>query len=348
MTSIEYSLNRDGSPGKSWNPIVGCNPVSRGCRNCWAARQAHRGLSSTHRGLTVLNDGVARWNGKAKCFPEVLSYPLHWKRPQTIVTGFMSDPFYREVSFEFLAAMFAVMAACPRHTFILLTKRDPRKWFAWIDQADSDGSYPAHIDLLHRYLRQYLGASTPSLGTIEWTFWPLPNVVLGVSCENRDSLYRLEFLRKRLAAIQIVSFGPLVESVQIENWTSIDGILVEGESGPGAEPMHPAWVRSLRDQAREAGKPFFFKGWGHWAPCADESRYTHGGTETDSRRQLWMTADGKQGHVWMYDDDGTWQNHTGNPPDDMSLVDIFNAWGKKRSGRLLDGRTYDALPWGYA
>lgn len=339
MTTIEYSRNPDGTAGESWNPIVGCNPVSRGCRGCWAARQAHRGLSSTHRGLTVLTEHGARWNGKVKTFAEVLDHPLHWKRPRTIVTAFMSDPFYHEVPFEFLAAMFAVMAACPQHTFIMLTKRDPLPFFKWLDGPDSDRTYPAHVDLLHRYLTQLLGKSAPRAQAMDW---PLPNVVLGVSVENQDSLYRVKFLRERLAATQVISFGPLVGSVQIPDWTSIDGILVEGESGPDAEPMHPQWVRSLREQAQRAGRPFFFKGWGRWAPYLpkDETTIPH---QKAASRRLWLNTEGETGHAWIYDD-GSWLDL--DAAQDPECVAAFTETGKKRSGRILDGSTYDALPWG--
>jgi protein gp37 len=108
--------------------------------------------------------------------------------------------------------------------------------------------------------------------------------------------------------------------------------------------MHPDWVRSLRDQCQDAGVPFFFGQWGEWGPYVDDEKFTRGGAETGRNAQTWLRDDGEQGVCWIYDDDGTWQNHCGDPGEDMSRVAVLNRWGKKRAGRMLDGRTWDEFP----
>jgi protein gp37 len=91
----------------------------------------------------------------------------------------------------------------------------------------------------------------------------LPHVWWGVSVENRKhGLPRLEELRAAPAAVRFLSVEPLLEDLGPLNLDGIHWVIVGGESGPGARPMEEAWVRSIRDQCRERGVPFFFKQWG--------------------------------------------------------------------------------------
>jgi len=60
----------------------------------------------------------------------------------------------------------------------------------------------------------------------------------------------------------MVSFEPLLEDLGEVNLQGIGWAIAGGESGRGARPCHPDWVRSLRDQCAAAGVPFFFKQWG--------------------------------------------------------------------------------------
>jgi protein gp37 len=91
----------------------------------------------------------------------------------------------------------------------------------------------------------------------------LPHIWWGVSVENRrHGLPRIDHLRSAPAAVRFLSVEPLLEDLGEVDLTGIHWIIVGGESGPGARPMHPDWVRSLRDQCRAAGVDFFFKQWG--------------------------------------------------------------------------------------
>ena len=84
---------------------------------------------------------------------------------------------------------------------------------------------------------------------------------LGVTVCNQDELWKLDILREIPAKKKFVSFEPLLTFVK-PDLTGIDWVIVGGESGPGARPMLPYWVRSIRDQCIDAGVPFFFKQWG--------------------------------------------------------------------------------------
>jgi protein gp37 len=95
------------------------------------------------------------------------------------------------------------------------------------------------------------------------------NVWLGVSCENREAKRRLDALRDIPAALRFVSLEPLLEDLGLIDLSFIDWVIVGGESGPGARPMHPGWARSLRDQCQAANVPFFFKQNGEYVSVSE-------------------------------------------------------------------------------
>jgi protein gp37 len=125
--------------------------------------------------------------------------------------------------------------------------------------------------------------------------WPLPNVWLGVSVEDQKwADIRIPALQATPAAVRFLSCEPLLGPIDLDPWQSggppwsgIHWVIVGGESGSGARPMHPAWPRSLRDQCVEAGVPFLFKQWGAWAPHDSRSMRRVGkktaGRELDGR-----------------------------------------------------------------
>src|SRR5262249_61051875 len=113
----------------------------------------------------------------------------------------------------------------------------------------------------------------------------LPNVWLGVSLEDQKTADdRIPLLLETPAAVRWISAEPLLGPIDLskEYLTALlgkypfkhysgprttiahllDWVVVGGESGPKARPMHPDWGRSLRDQCVAAGVPFFFKQWG--------------------------------------------------------------------------------------
>ncbi len=126
-TSIEWT-RPPGYKGEAWNPTTGCSHVSSGCDNCYAARQAHRGLCEAHVGLTVMGEqgplaGRPIFNGKVKLHGDRLDIPLRWRDPRCVFVDSMSDLFHEAVPFDFIDQVFAVMALTPKHRYIILTKR---------------------------------------------------------------------------------------------------------------------------------------------------------------------------------------------------------------------------------
>jgi protein gp37 len=278
-TSIEWC-------DKTWNPTRGCSLVSPGCTNCYAMGQAHRfsGKGKPFEGLTKkrVKLGVV-WTGKVRLAPDMLALPLSWKKPQRVFVNSMSDLFHEELSNEDIAAVFGVMAAAPRHTFQVLTKRAKRmrEWFAWVD----DQVYRERDAVRSRLM--WLALCAENAGeqlpiTTEWQQrswcdeWPLPNVWLGVSAEDQQSAdERIPELLCTPAAVRFVSYEPALGPVDLTNirldddstldalWDDdgelLDWIIVGGESGPRARPFDVAWARSVVEQCKAAGVACFVK-----------------------------------------------------------------------------------------
>jgi len=158
--------------------------------------------------------------------PTTLTDPLGWKKPRYIFVNSMSDLFHVDVPLAFISQIFGVAAQCPQHQFQMLTKRSGR-----------------------------LAQLSPHLN------W-LPNIWMGVSVENADYQFRIDHLRQTGAKTKFLSIEPLLGALPNLNLDGIDWVIVGGESGPGARPMNPDWVRDIRDQCIAAETPFFFKQWG--------------------------------------------------------------------------------------
>jgi protein gp37 len=229
--------------GLTWNPIQGCSICSPGCHHCYAMTMARRlkgvALAKLARGeepgrfryyTDVIGDD-GRWNGKMVLVPEALAEPLEWRDPQIIFVNSMSDVFHENLPMEDIRKVCEVMARAGHHTFQVLTKRAARM-----------------RDLLSGALRE---------------FAELPNVWWGTSVENnRHGLPRIEHLRQTPAKVRFLSVEPLLEDLGPLDLTGIHWVIAGGESGAGARPMEPDWVRSVRDQCQAQGVAFFFKQWG--------------------------------------------------------------------------------------
>ena len=259
-----------------WNPVTGCTKVSQGCKNCYAERMAKR--------LAGRCGYPADDPFRVTIHSDRLAQPLHWRKPSRVFVNSMSDLFHPDVPGGFIAAVFGIMAACPQHTFQVLTKR-PARMKTWFEDLKSVGPanrcYPAETCRAHA-MNKTLDSVRSKLTGYD-TRWPLPNVWLGVSAENQETAdQRIPLLLQAPAAVRFVSCEPLLGPVDLagasggndylgDHWDrnvgpGIDWVIAGGESGPGARPMHLDWARSLRDQCAAARVPFFFKQWGEWAP----------------------------------------------------------------------------------
>lgn len=344
----------------TWNPVTGCSVVSLGCTNCYAMGLAGTRLKHhpSRAGLTVDTKGGPVWNGTVRLNEEWLTQPLRWKRPRMIFVCAHGDLFHESVPDEWIDRVFAVMALCPQHTFQVLTKRSARM------RAHMAVGREA---LQTRWLlaaRDILGSDAG--GVIPDAF-PLSNVWLGVSTEDqRRADERVPDLLATPAAVRFVSAEPLLGPVDFTRislgkkpgfvlgetreqdqpetfhvyrdalkdcdgaFERLDQVIVGGESGPGARPMHPAWARSIRDQCVAAGVPYFFKQWGAWAPrawCRD------GGTHALNEWSGQISFQKIQSH-----------------PDSIERVGAGDEWsalalvGKSKAGRLLDGVEHNGMP----
>ena len=250
---------------KSWNPAVGCKECSPGCAHCWAKRMAQRQR--------------IEW-GQVVTKPERLEQPLHWRKPQIVAVGFMSDiALWPD---EFLDKVFAVMALTPQHTYVLLTKR-PERMRAYLTQDwDEDKQIVGCRD------RIYMAAE--EMGGFDYIpdgfRWPLPNVWLGVSVEDQQTAdERIPLLLETPAAHRWLSCEPLLEAVDLtdlsapagEQWdcldrceaadaalegacaATLDWVVVGGESGPKAREMDLVSLVLVMKQCEEAGVPAYCK-----------------------------------------------------------------------------------------
>jgi protein gp37 len=220
----------------TWNPVTGCTKITAGCDNCYAERFAERWRGIPGHPFEHGFDLMLK--------PDRLNQPLAWKRPRMIFVNSMSDLFHKDVPTAYIDHVFDVMERADHHVFQVLTKRSP---------------------LMRDYLLARYADRAPPV-----------HIWLGVSVEDSRSSARIAHLRQSPAAIRFLSAEPLIGPIGAVDLTGIHWVIVGGESGPGARPIDPDWVRSLRDQCLEQGVAFFFKQWGGVRPKA-------GGRELDGR-----------------------------------------------------------------
>jgi protein gp37 len=261
--------------------VIGCSRVSPGCEHCYAERLASTRLRHLPNYGAVTNNN--RWNGTTLCMPERLDQPLRWKRPRKIFVNDMGDTFHPTVPFSFIAAIFGVMAACPQHTFQILTKRPARmrEFFEWAKTAPTRpcGVEPPPgrnngINLPLEDKCQVIAKSRYVSFSRTWANWecgwPLPNVHLGVTCEDQQRANeRIPLLLQCPAAVRFVSAEPLLGPIDLplmgtqSNWRPVyfdlNWVIVGGESGPRARPCDVEWIRSIRDQCKGADVACFIK-----------------------------------------------------------------------------------------
>ncbi|KRB33388.1 phage Gp37/Gp68 family protein [Acidovorax sp. Root70] len=315
----------------TFNPWIGCTKVGPGCDHCYAEN-----LMDKRMGVAVWGPGnervrtksanwkmPLRWNAQADAF-----MAQHGRR-QRVFCASLADVFDNAVDPQWRADLFELIAATPNLDWLLLTKRIgnvgnmlpvpfdfdkhyPNVWIGAtiVNQAEADRDIPK---LLQVPARVRFLSMEPLLGPVDLTsidvfggdavIYPLKGTT---NCVNDE--------------------GEPADDVPALDW-----VIVGGESGPGARPMHPDWARSLRDQCEAAGVPFLFKQWGEWAsvgtsPVHPESTRIPGNLCS-------VTLDGVTAdHYVAISTDG------GRTRNEIRRV------GKKAAGRLLDGRTWDGFP----
>ncbi|KWZ35164.1 phage Gp37/Gp68 family protein [Burkholderia anthina] len=286
----------------TFNPFIGCTKVSPGCDHCYAEHmmdtRLHKVVWGPHGERVRTSDATwrepIRWNARHDQF-----FAVHGRR-QRVFCASLADVFDNQVSDDWRADLFDLITATPNLDWLLLTKRIGN-----------------------------VAAMVPYDWTCPRRRWA-SNVWLGATIVNQAEADRdIPKLLAVPARVRFLSMEPLLGPVDLtsipwgghrvsvlQGWTSpehgLHWVIVGGESGPSARPMHPNWARELRNQCAAAGVPFLFKQWGEWID--------HDQPGVD----MLGTADSAL-HPW---------------PDGKHSVRL----GKRAAGRHLDGRAHDEFP----
>lgn len=157
---------------------------------------------------------------------DALKIPYGWKSPKIVFVNSMSDLFHKDIKLAFIQRVFKVMNDNPQHVFQVLTKR---------------------ADILYDFNKK-----------LNWTH----NIWMGVSIENENELWRVDYLEKTKAKTKFLSLEPLLGPLTKLKLNKIDWVIVGGESGRRPRPMKSEWVYEIFEKCEKANVKFFFKQWG--------------------------------------------------------------------------------------
>jgi protein gp37 len=290
---------------RTWNIIEGCSHASEGCQNCYAERLANRmscnptfGADNPYKHIVA----KGKFTGDVIVMHERIGEIARLTKAHRIFVASRSDLFHENLPFCQVAQIWNELVAAKnsRHSFLILTKR------------------PARI---HEFLRWLQDKCPDTLPEKTGKAPLLENLWIGATVENqRQAEKRIPELLKVPATSRWLSVEPLIGAIDLSPWLAtgkIHWVIVGGESGSGARPCHPDWVRSLRDQCGYHGVAFFFKQWGEWEPA----RFIEidGSQIPDCDKFLQME---KLGSLWMW------------------------KCGKRQSGHLLNGAEVREFPGG--
>jgi Bacteriophage protein gp37 len=318
----------------TFNPWEGCQKVSPGCDHCYAEARNAR-----FAGGTAINWGPGA--PRRRTSPANWRKPLQWNaahaeflaahgRRQRVFCASLADVFDNAVDPQWRADLFDLIEKTPNLDWLLLTKRIGNV----LSMTSQTAQYRFDLECLE----------APRLPE---------NVWLGATIVNQEEADRdIPKLIDTPARVRFLSMEPLLGEVDISEWlsfwcedcndthtsgiagfTGLNWVIVGGESGPGARPMHLEWTRSLRDQCAAAGVPFLFKQHGEWAPGSGD--FGIGRFET--------AAIARDGRVVTGGFDASKYPVGSASADGWSMV---HRAGKKAAGRELDGRTHDEFPRG--
>jgi protein gp37 len=337
----------------TFNAWEGCDKIGPGCDNCYAATRNHRFHAGANWGpdapRQLRSDKYWReplkWNSNHAAF-----FATHGCRQRVFVNS-LADVFDNKAPEGQRERLWQLIRDTPNLDWLLLTKRIgnaakmlPADWGngypnVWLGvtvvnqpEADRDISkllkLPAHVLFL---------SIEPMLGAIELT--KLPWRFNGFTGESVKTINALTG--------DVQSLDPVFGAAA--NGPKIHQVIVGGESGPGARPMHPAWVRLLRDQCASARVPFLFKQWGEWhtiysLTSTDEAVFHqfHSFQDWVNKARSWVRGGiclDRHGTQLRNGGDFMRARDAGDFP-----VTIMHRVGKKRAGRLLDGVEHNGYP----
>lgn len=324
------------------NPFVGCSKISQGCDNCYALKMAHRlsfmsnsNISDKYQGTTKNVRGEIQWSGKINHDLQCMEKLFDGEKGKKIFVGSMGDIAHPNMNLDLFTR---ILDKCYQinnhrihysngkkeaHTFLFLTKRPDRFAVLW---------------------EMYFKTTILKEDWNNWEHWPTQNDVyktfwVGTSIENHEQVNkRIQHLISTPVAKRFISIEPLLGPVDLaphlglrlrplsnhqltwhmpkDAYSLIDWIICGGESGGKARPIHPQWIRTIRDQCRAAGVPFFFKQWGEWMTIEDAICRGKTFVKQIAGKKMYIHEDGTK------------------------MIRV----GKKAAGRLLDGVEYLEYP----
>jgi protein gp37 len=245
-----------------------CQKISAGCANCYASNMQRR------FGTPDFDSRNADLVEPFLDLEEMAAIKRR-KKPALIFLSNMTDLFGDWVPDDWLIAIWKLMAACPQHTFQVLTKR------------------PERMAEMTRSWRDQRGAN-------------LPNVWCGVSVENQETANQRGFPFVKVEAdIKFVSYEPALGPIDWTGWELVQWIISGGESGSNARPSHPDWHRATRDFCESYGLSYFFKQWGEYSPPADfpDDIYEawdaagHGAAGSGDHDMMWKVGSRRSGRT---------------------------------------------------
>lgn len=299
-----------------------CTKVSEGCLHCYGERlNLKAGFFSWANGIPY-DDREVEFVLDQKVLDRVMGY----RKPRRIFWQSMGDLFHEGISPQIINLVWNTMFNTPQHQHIVLTKR-PERMKAWTEKAAAVKCWP--VDEI-------------------WPDW----MWLGVTAENQARAdERIPVLLETPAAVRFVSIEPMLGPVNLEATFSkvytgggvktimrgytkmpkLDWVIVGGETGPGARPVHPDWVRSIRDQCQAAGIPCFFKQWGEWRLVNFNGSGSY--IIENGPNDYYLLDAYEWTNLKKYDERKSYL--AGDP--------VFKV-GKKIAGRKLDGREWNEYP----
>ncbi len=301
----------------TFNPWEGCQKVGPGCDHCYAetrnARYAPKGVEGAPNwgpGAPRRRTSTSNWNKPLRWQREAAAFYAQHGRRQRVFCASLADVFDNAVDPAWRADLFELIKATPDLDWLLLTKRI----------GNVANMLPVPFDFAAHY----------------------PNVWLGATIVNQAEADRdIPKLLATSAAVRFLSMEPLLGPVDLSElqlglpvnaWLTwldgLDWVIVGGESGPGARPMHPDWARSIRDQCAATGVAFLFKQWGDHSLDYDRDR-----DDPDWQRCGEQTRR-----------PGRWLNFNGGHGFHGNRVHYAARVGKKAAGRLLDSVQHDGYP----
>lgn len=306
----------------TWNPVSGCTRASEGCDNCYAVVMTKRlEAMGNQKYAGLVNIGKNHFNGVVKTHDDALHIPLRWRKPRRIFVNSMSDLFHKDVPFAFIDKVFAIMALCPQHTFQILTKRPER-----MAEYFNEGAF----ELGHNSV----------LGEIE-------ELIEDTDYRLYEFLYDNAYAAGYLRAYGISDTGEY--GTQIDRWPLPNVWL--GTSVENAEQLWridelrsvPAAVRFLSIEPLIGDLGTVNLDGIDWVIGGGES-----GPNARPMKPAWARSLRDQcvaaGVPFFFKQWGEWAPAFSAPAIRAGNYDYIKRVGKKRAGRILDGREWNEFP----